>query len=50
MANLLGMNIIQFLGMQAMWILMMAVSSMVKRRKRSVEEDMEEVGFKDYLE
>ena len=39
MANLLGMNIIQFLGMQAMWILMMAVSSMVKRKKRSVEDD-----------
>ena len=33
-ANLMGVNIVQFLGMQAMWMLLMAVSSMDRRRKR----------------
>ena len=39
--NLMGVNIVQFLGMQVMWILLMAVSSMDRRRKRSVEWEVE---------
>lgn len=35
MASLLGMGILQFLGMQAIWLLLMTLSSVVKRRKRS---------------
>jgi len=38
MASLFGVGILQFLGMQAVWLLLMAVSSLVKRKKRSVEE------------
>jgi len=35
MASLLGIGILQFLGMQAIWLLLMTLSSVVKRRKRS---------------
>jgi len=35
MASFLGMGILQFLGMQAIWLLLMTLSSVVKRRKRS---------------
>ena len=43
MASLLGMSILQFLGVQAMWILLMAISSTLKRKRRSTPEktDME---------
>ena len=42
--NLMGVNIVQFLGMQVMWILLMAVSSMDRRRKRRRRSAEWEVG------
>ena len=38
MASLLGMGILQFLGLQALWLLVMTASSFLRKR-RSVEED-----------